>query len=301
MGRSDGTKLPRMGLLNASLRMTTMNQTLNIAPVNGARLAWRIDGPAGAPVVMLSNSLMSSHAMWEPQMAALTGRFRVLRSDTRGHGQSEVTPGPYSIELLADDAAALVEHAGVGAVHFVGLSMGGMIGQQLAVRHPERVLSLSLCDTASEMPPRSMWEERFATARAEGIAGLADGTIKRWFVPCFTARSPEAIADVRRMILETTVEGYIACASAVRDMSQTHILARIKAPTQVIVGRDDPACTLAQAELLHREIASAELHVIDDAAHLANIEKPEEFSRLLVNFIARHAGVAQPHQSEVKP
>lgn len=259
---------------------------MKTAQANGARLAWRIDGPQDAPAVMLSNSLMSTHVMWDPQIAALTERFRVLRYDTRGHGASEVTPGPYSIELLADDAAALIEAAGLGAVHFVGLSMGGMIGQQLAVRHPRRVLSLSLCDTASEMPPRSMWEARIETARNQGVAGLVDGTIQRWFVPSFTAREPDAIAWVRKMILQTTPEGYIACASAVRDMSQTHILREIRVPTQIVVGRDDPACTLAASEVLHRQIQGSTLHVIDDAAHLANIEQPEQFTRLLVDFIS---------------
>lgn len=267
---------------------------MKTAQANGARIAYRIDGPEGAPAVMLSNSLMSTHAMWDPQVAALTERFRVLRYDTRGHGRSEVTPGPYTIELLADDAAALVEATGLGAVHFVGLSMGGMVGQQLAVRHPRRVLSLSLCDTASEMPPRSMWEGRFETARRQGIAGLVDSTIQRWFVPSFIAREPDAIAWVRSMILETTPEGYIACASAVRDMSQTHILRQIRVPTQVIVGRDDPACTLAASQLLHAEIAGSTLHVIDDAAHLSNIEKPEQFTRLLLDFLTAQAAAAPP-------
>lgn len=267
--------------------------TMNLANIQGASIAWRIDGPthgpADAPVVMLSNSLMSTHRMWDPQLDALLQQHRVLRYDTRGHGQSQTTPGPYSIEMLADDAAALIAHSGVGAVHFVGLSMGGMIGQQLALRHPGRVLSLSLCDTASEMPPRTMWEERFAIARDKGIAGLVDGTIQRWFVPAFVAREPQTIAWVRQMILTTGVDGYIACASAVRDMSQTHLLKGIQAPTQVIVGRDDPACTLAASELLQREISGASLHVLDDAAHLANIEKPAEFTALLLDFIRRQA------------
>ncbi|WP_418319163.1 3-oxoadipate enol-lactonase [Piscinibacter sakaiensis] len=260
---------------------------MQTALVNGAHIAFRIDGPRAAPTVMLSNSLMSSHRMWDPQIDALLQRFRVLRYDTRGHGASETTPGPYRIEQLADDAAALIEHTGVGPVHFVGLSMGGMIGQQLAVRHPRLVASLSLCDTASEMPPRSMWDERIAIAETEGIAGLVDGTIKRWFVAGFVAREPDTIANVRSMILGTSAAGYIACASAVRDMSQTHLLGRIEAPTQVIVGREDPACTLAASEVLQREISGAELHVIDDAAHLANIEKPAEFTTLLLDFIGR--------------
>ena len=281
---------------------------MEIALVNGARLAYRIDGPndgiidgiidgnidgtidstVNTPVVMLSNSLMSSHRMWDPQIDALLAHHRVLRYDTRGHGESETTPGPYSIEQLADDAAALIEHTGTGPVHFVGLSMGGMIGQQLAVRHPRLLLSLSLCDTASEMPPRSMWDERIATARSQGTAGLVDGTIKRWFVAAFSAREAQTIAAVREMILGTGAEGYIHCASAVRDMSQTHLLAQITVPTQIIVGRDDPACTLAASEALQRGIAGSTLHVIDDAAHLANIEKPAEFSALLLDFLARH-------------
>ena len=258
------------------------------ATINGARLAYRLDGPTDAPTVMLSNSLMSTMATWEPQMPALTERYQVLRYDTRGHGESEVTPGPYRIEQLADDAAALIEHVGVGPVHFVGLSMGGMIAQQLGIRHPQAVRSLSLCDTASEMPPRAMWEARFATARAEGMAGMVDGTIQRWFVPSFPARAPDVIQQVRDMILSIDVEGYIACGSAVRDMSQTHLLKQITTPTLILLGRDDPACTLAASEVLHREIAGAQIHVIDDAAHLSNLEHPDQFNRVLRDFIDRH-------------
>lgn len=263
---------------------------MEFAVVQGARIAYRLDGDATAPVVMLSNSLMSTHAMWNRQMPALLERYRVLRYDTRGHGASETTPGPYSIEQLADDAAALIEATGIGPVHFVGLSMGGMIGQQLAIRHPQFVRSLALCDTASEMPPRSMWQERFDIARAEGIEGLVDGTIKRWFVASFIDANPEVIDEVRSFILQTRPEGYIACASAVRDMSQTRLLHRITAPTVIIVGRDDPACTLAASEVLRREIKHSTLHVIDNAAHLSNIEKPQEFTTLLLAFLDRQPG-----------
>ncbi len=257
---------------------------------------YQLDGPPDSQVVMLSNSLMSNLSMWDPQLPALLAAFRVLRYDTRGHGESEVTAAPYSIEQLADDAAELIAFAGIDAVHFVGLSMGGMIGQQLAVRHQYKVLSLSLCDTASEMPTPAMWNERITTAREKGVAGLVDGTIKRWFVGDFVANSAETVEDVRRMILTTPLDGYIGCASAVRDMSQTHILKQIKVPTQVIVGRDDPACTLAQSQVLQREITGAILHVIDDAAHLSNIEKPEQFTRLLVDFISVHAAARKKNQ-----
>jgi 3-oxoadipate enol-lactonase len=163
--------------------------------------------------------------------------------------------------------------------------MGGMICQFVGANHPDRVLSLSLCDTASEMPPRTMWEERFATARAQGLAGLVDNTIKRWFVSSFTAAQPEKIAAVKTMILGTAVEGYIGCGSAVRDMAQTTMLLKIKAPTLVLVGRQDPACTVEQATVLHRVIDGSRMEIIDNAAHLSNIEQPAEFNRLVRGFI----------------
>jgi 3-oxoadipate enol-lactonase len=258
---------------------------------NGIKIAYRVDEAAtpDAPVVILSNSLMSSHAMWDSNVQALTQKYRVIRYDTRGHGSSEVTPAPYSIELLAQDLVGLMDSLNVQKAHLVGLSMGGMICQFVGANFPQRVLSLSLCDTASEMPPRSLWEDRFATARAQGIAGLAQGTIKRWFVADFVEKSPEKIEPVLKMILATPLEGYIGCASAVRDMAQTTMLLKIKAPTMVLVGRNDPACTVDQATVLHRVIAESELVVIENAAHLSNIEKPLEFNKLLLSFLDRQA------------
>ncbi|MBL0143899.1 MAG: 3-oxoadipate enol-lactonase [Betaproteobacteria bacterium] len=255
--------------------------------VNGADTAYRFDGPEKGRVVLLSNSLMSNYGMWDWTVGALSDRYRVLRYDMRGHGRSSTTPGPYSIAGLADDAAGLLDQLGIASAHFVGLSMGGMIGQQLGARYPERILSLSLCDTASEMPPREMWEERLAIARGQGIAGLADGTIKRWFTEPFIRRAPGDVDKVRRMILGTGVEGYIACASAVRDMAQTTLLLKITAPTLVMTGRQDPACTVDQSMVLHRVIAGSKLQILEDAAHLSNIEQPEAFNRAIREFIDR--------------
>jgi 3-oxoadipate enol-lactonase len=254
---------------------------------NGIDVAYRIDGPEGAPAVVMSNSLMSDASMWDATVPALADRYRVVRYDTRGHGRTEVAPGPYSIGLLADDLIALMDALRIERAHLVGLSMGGMICQYAGANRPERVLSLSLCDTASEMPPRAMWEERLAIARERGTAGLVDATIKRWFVGSFIEREPAQIERVRRMILATPIDGYIACAGAIRDMSQTTMLLKIAAPTLIIVGRQDPACTLEQATVLHRMIDRSELVVVDDAAHLSNIEKPEEFNRALRGFLDR--------------
>lgn len=253
--------------------------------VNGATLAYRFDGPADGRVVLLSNSLMSSYDMWDWTLPALADRYRVLRYDARGHGRSSTPPGPYSIALLADDAVGLLDALGIAAAHVVGLSLGGMVGQQLGARYPARVLSLALCDTASEMPPREMWEERLAIARTQGIPGLVDGTLKRWFTEPFLRRAPGDVEKVRRMILGTDAEGYLACAAAIRDMAQTTMLLAITAPTLVLAGRQDPATTLAHATVLNRVIAGSRLVIIDDAAHLANIEQPQAFGAALRGFL----------------
>jgi 3-oxoadipate enol-lactonase len=255
--------------------------------VNGVELAYRFDGPVSGRVVMMSNSLMSDHRMWDLTVPALSDRYRVLRYDTRGHGQSGTTAGPYTIEMLADDAVGLMDALALRRVHFVGLSMGGMIAQQVGARYADRVASLSLCDTASEMPPRSMWAERLAIARSQGVAGLVDATIQRWFTAPFIARDPQSVETVRRMILTTGTEGFIACAEAVRDMAQTTMLLQVKAPTLVLVGRLDPACSVEKATVIHRMIDGSELVILEEAAHLSNIEQPRAFNGALRGFIGR--------------
>lgn len=248
-------------------------------------VAYKIEGPAGKPLVIMSNSLMSNMSMWDCTVPALTDRYQVLRYDTRGHGASSVPPGPYNMTQLADDLVALMNALKIDRAHIMGLSMGGMIAQQIGARFPERVSSLLLCDTASEMPPRSLWEERFATARQDGIAGLVESTIKRWFTAPFIERAPAEIEKVRKMILGTNVDGYINCGSAVRDMAQTTMLLKIKAPTLVMTGRQDPACTVDQSTVLHRMIDTSKMVVIEDAAHLSNIEQPAVFNRQIRDFL----------------
>jgi 3-oxoadipate enol-lactonase len=259
-----------------------MTQTVR---VNDVDIAYQWDGLASGPVVVLSNSLMSNLNMWDDTIGALTDTYRVLRYDTRGHGRSGVTPGPYSIESLSKDLVGLLDALKVSKAHVVGLSMGGMTAQYVGANFPERVLSLGLCNTASEMPPRSTWAARIESAQQSGIAALVDGTIQRWFREGFTQRSPEKITAVRKMILATPVEGYIANASAVRDMAQTTMLLKIKAPTLVMTGRQDPACTVDQGTVLHRMIDGSKFVIIEDAAHLSNIEQPEVFNRNLRAFL----------------
>ncbi|MBU3607750.1 3-oxoadipate enol-lactonase [Polynucleobacter nymphae] len=264
--------------------MTQMQDKQTIQ-VNGFDVAYRFDGPKEGRVLLVANSLMANGSMWDWNVPALADRYRVLRYDKRGHGGSEVSPGPYSIAQLADDAIGLLDALGIEKVHFMGLSIGGMIGQQLGARYPERIYSLSLCNTASEMPPRSLWKERFEIAKTQGIAGLVDGTIKRWFTAPFIERAPAEIEKVRQMILGTNVDGYMACGSAVRDMAQSTMLLKIKTPTLVLSGRYDPACTVEQGIVLNRLIDGSKMVVLEDAAHLSNIEQPAAFNRAVRDFI----------------
>jgi 3-oxoadipate enol-lactonase len=253
--------------------------------VNGVDLAYRFDGSQDGRVLLLANSLMANGSMWDGNVAAFSDRYRVLRYDKRGHGRSSVVPVPYSISQLADDAAGLLDALKIEKVHFIGLSIGGMIGQQLGARYPERIHSLSLCNTASEMPPRSLWEDRFQTARTQGLADLVDGTIGRWFTAPFIKRAPQEIEKVRQMILGTKVDGYIGCGSAVRDMAQSTMLLKIKAPTLVLSGRYDPACTVEQGIVLNRLIDGSHMVIIEEAAHLSNIEQPDRFNQTVREFI----------------
>ncbi len=245
-------------------------------------------GPAGAPAIMLSHSHFSDHRMWCPQIEALSDRYRVVAYDTRGHGGSGVPKGPYSLDDLAGDALELLDALGLDTVHFAGLSMGGMIGMTLALKAPGRVRSLLLCDTAAEMPA-GIWDERIATAHTEGVEPLLEPTMARWFTPEFHASSPETIAWIRGIASGTVTEGYIACAEAIKAMRLGPRLGDIRAPTRVIVGGQDPATPVAAAEVLAEGIPGAELVVIDQAAHLANLEQAAAFTEAMLVFLDAQA------------
>ena len=210
--------------------------------VNGIGVQYELDGPPDAPVVTLSHSLATDLGMWEPQMAALIPRFRVLRYDTRGHGGTDAPPGPYSLDGLAEDARALLTALGVERTHFVGLSMGGMIGQTLALAHPEMLRSLVLSDTAGAVSRESwpLWDERVETARTAGMEAHVEPTLARWFTRGFIDAHPPVIDAVRDMIRSTPVEGYAGCAEAIKRLDLLERLPAITTPTLVLVGDQDP-------------------------------------------------------------
>lgn len=258
--------------------------------VNGVSLNYQIDGDLpGAPWIMLSNSLASNLTMWDRQVPALLAAgFRVLRYDTRGHGASQVPPGPYTIEMLANDALALLDALKLERVHFCGLSMGGMTGQMLATHHGSRLSSLVLCATAAYTGPPDLWAGRIKMVIEGGMAAVADATIDRWFTSANQQRIPDEVARVKSGLLATSPLGYAACGAAIRDMDQRESIRRIKVPTRVMVGALDPSTTVAAAEFLHERIAGSELVVIPDSQHFFNVEFPDEFNAALLDFLWRH-------------
>jgi len=256
--------------------------------ISGNRVNYSIEGPDEGAVVMLSHSLATNMTMWEPQVEVLASRYRVLRYDTRGHGGSGAPSGAYSLEQLAQDAASLLEELRIERAHFIGLSLGGMIGQTFALRLPERLLSLTLCDTSSRVAPEAgpVWAERIRTAEDEGMNPLVEPTIERWFTPSFRTRRSDVVDRVRGMIRSTPPAGYIGCCHAVAALDLTDRIAAISLPTLVVVGEQDSGTPVEAARTIHDRIAGSELAIISSASHLSNLEQPEEFNRLITDFLA---------------
>jgi 3-oxoadipate enol-lactonase len=254
---------------------------------NGIDTHCEVSGKTGAPAVVLSHSLGSGLNMWDPQMARLEPRYRVLRYDTRGHGRSTATEGPYTLEQLARDAVGLMDVLGIEQAHWVGLSMGGMIGQCVALTHPERLLSLCLCDTAAFIGKEAqpVWDERIAAIRKDGPQALVDGTLSRWFTPAFLSRNPPRLGAVRDQFLATPVAGFVGCSEAIRRLNYLERLSEIRVPTLILVGEDDPGTPVDASRMMHERIAGSRLVVIPAAAHLSNVEQAEVFNGHLLRFL----------------
>lgn len=255
--------------------------------VNGIRINYEIEGPSTGPVVVLSHSLATNLAMWNPQIEALTRRYRVLRYDTRGHGGSDAPEGAYSLDQLAEDASGLLEALRIESAHFVGLSMGGMVAQMLALKRHSRLRSLVLCDTTSRIPPdaKPSWDERIRIASTAGMAPLVETTIARWFTHTYPGRRPDVVDGIRELIRNTAPEGYVGCCHAIASLDITSALERVSVPTIVIVGEDDPGTPVAAARLIHERIKGSMLSIIGSASHLSNVEQPGEFNHIVTEFL----------------
>ncbi len=251
---------------------------------DGTRIFYQLDGAEGRPVLLLSNSLGTALEMWAPQLTTLAERFRVLRYDSRGHGRSDVPPGPYAIARLGRDALALLDGLGIDRAAFAGVSKGGMVGMWLGVNAPERITHLALCNTSAHVGAPEVWDQRIATVRAEGMAAIVPGVIDRWFTKRFQAAEPMSVEQIAAMLRTNPPEGYAACCAAVRDMDQRAAIRAIRVPTLVIAGRHDLATPPDHARLIAESIARAR-YVELDAAHLSNIEQAGPFTRHLLDFL----------------
>ncbi|MGA9304970.1 MAG: 3-oxoadipate enol-lactonase [Candidatus Sulfotelmatobacter sp.] len=255
------------------------------ATIHGSRMFYRLQGNAGRPVLILSHSISTDHALWDLQVEGLLPYFQVLRYDTRGHGASEVTAGEYSVEMLGKDILALADALEISQFVFCGLSLGGAIGQWVAVHASERVTHLVLANTSSQFVPRANWETRIGAVLKGGMPAVVDVAMQRFFSPDTLARQNPHVASIRSVFLGTDPVGYLGCCAALRDMNHGELIKQIKAPTLVISGDRDVATPWSgHGERLAREIPGAKaIHLV--AAHLSNIERPHSFTTVLLEFL----------------
>jgi 3-oxoadipate enol-lactonase len=257
---------------------------------NGIDIHYRIDGD-GAPTrpwLVFSHSLACDHTMWDAQAEEFSRSLNVLRYDTRGHGRTSAPFGDYTIELLAEDVRALLDALNIQRCHFVGISMGGMIGQMAALRWPARFASLTLVDTTSRyaVEMRAMWDQRIAAVKTpQGMHAVVPSTLERWFTAGFRQMRPDVTAKIGAMIRATPVNGFIGCAQAIARLNLTARLGAISCPALVIVGEEDRSTPLAMAEEIARAIPHARLERIANAAHLSSVEQPDRFNALLRAFL----------------
>jgi 3-oxoadipate enol-lactonase len=255
-----------------------------MAHVAGTRVHYQIDGDPGAPPLVLSNSLGTSLEMWEPQMAAFSGRFRVIRYDTRGHGQSEATPGPYTIDQLGQDVLALLDSLSITHTHFCGLSMGGAIGIWLGVNASNRIDRLVLANTGAKIGTPEMWNARIEAVRKGGTASIAGAVLSRWFTPVMIQSPTPMVSQMRATFERTSSEGYAGCCAAVRDLDLRYSLGRIHRPTLVIAGTEDLATPPSDGRFLADHIDHARYLELE-APHLSNVQATTAFTQAVVQFL----------------
>ena len=249
--------------------------------MSAVEVGYTQDGPAGAPVVVLSHSLGATRGMWDPQVPALAERYRVVTYDTRGHGDSPAPAGPYTVDDLADDLLALLDRVGARRAHVVGLSLGGMTAIRLAAREPSRVGRLALLATSARPDPQGFLD-RAVQARTGGTAPLAPAIVGRWLTPGYAARHPGLVARLEAMIATADDEGYAGCCEAIAGMDLRADLGRIGAPTLVVSGLEDPALPPEHQRAIADGITGAELLTVSPGAHLANLEQPLRISGALL-------------------
>ncbi len=258
---------------------------MEFIPAGGITVHYSLEGRADGPTLVFINSIGTDLRIWDRVAAALADRYRLLRYDMRGHGLTDVTPGPYSIASLAEDCAALLDALGLEQVHVCGLSIGGMVAQQLAASYPQRVRSAVFCDTAMRIGTPEMWNERAAAVRTGGMEAIADAVMQRWFTETTLERG---VAGYRNLLCRTSPEGYAACCEAIRDADLRPLAAAICIPALVLVGDADLATPPAVVKELADALPNARFETIAGAAHLPCLEKPEQVAASIRAFLSRN-------------
>jgi 3-oxoadipate enol-lactonase len=251
---------------------------------DGCPIHVEVEGRDGAPALMLSNSLGTNLHMWDEQAGEFAKHFRLIRYDRRGHGKSGSPPGPYSMERFGRDVLAVLDALNIEKTNWCGLSMGGMVGQWLGANAPERVDKLILSNTNFYYADKGPWADRIKFVRDKGLAQLVDPNMERWFTKEFRARAPQTMARMKEMFLTTNPAGYIASCEAIRDMDFRASNPRVRAPTLVIVGTQDPATPPAAGEAIAQQIKGAKLAALD-AAHISNMEQPKLYTETVIDFL----------------
>jgi 3-oxoadipate enol-lactonase len=255
-----------------------------LAKISDSQIHFELTGPEHAPVLVLSNSLGTTFRMWDSQLDAFTSHFRLLRYDTRGHGGSSLTQGPYSIEQLSEDVVRLLDVLDLETVSFCGLSMGGMTGMNLGATAPKRFHKIVLCNTAAKIGSPEIWNARIEAVQKGGMKAVANAVVERWFTPGFRDSHPNEVGITLRMLEEANSEGYVANCAAVRDMDYRRRLGAVQVPTLVVAGTHDPATPPSDGRFLETNISGAKYLELN-AAHLSNIEARQEFNRGVLAFL----------------
>jgi 3-oxoadipate enol-lactonase len=251
---------------------------------NGLLFHYEWNGSENAPVLVLSNSLGTNLSLWDPQIPSFEKHFRVLRYDSRGHGESGVSLRDYSVELLARDVIGLLDALKLGRVHFSGLSIGGMTGMWLGVHAPGRLHKLVLSNTSPQIGNAQSWNTRILTVRSGGTKAVAQPVVERWFTPDFRTKNPQAVAKTKEMIERTNPDGYIASCAAVRDFNFWPEVGNIHVPTLIIAGAHDPAVPPADVQRLANSIPAAKYLELN-AAHISNVEDADKFTAAVETFL----------------
>jgi len=249
------------------------------------RIEYEIDGPGNAPALVLSNGLGTNLHMWDAQSAVLQARWRIVRSDTRGHGRSSVTPGRYTLSQLAGDVVALLDYLAIPRAHFCGMSLGGLTGLACANEHPGRVLKLVVCSALARLGTAAMWDARIAAVRQSGMEAMAGSILARWFTEDFRSRDPVAVHRIEQQLLATPPEGYAGCCGALRDADLRAALPAVRAPTLVLAGSQDPVVPVEDARRVADHIPGAQFAELP-AAHLSNVEASALFNEAISHFLA---------------